>query len=79
MAALLLLSGEVWGQGQRCETKADCTDEYNPNCSKWGYCVNLPVFGSDGPGTSKVSSQVLLMDLIQGLLVMVLNSVQHSK
>merc|ERR1719435_792385 len=53
LAALLLHSGEVWGQGQRCQTKADCTDEYNPNCSKWGYCVNLPVFGSDGPGISK--------------------------
>merc|ERR1719412_3356070 len=43
----------VDAQGQRCETQADCTDEYNPNCSKWGYCVNLPVFGSDGPGISK--------------------------
>ena len=30
------------------------SDEYNPNCSKWGYCVNLPVFGTDGPGISKV-------------------------
>ena len=63
MAALLLHTGEVWGQGQRCQTKADCTDEYNPNCSKWGYCVNLPVFGSDGPGISKASGRVSLMDL----------------
>ena len=35
-------------------------DEYNPNCSKWGYCVNLPVFGSDGPGISKVCLFVYL-------------------
>merc|ERR1719391_1964068 len=53
VAVALLGWNGVEGQGQRCETKADCTDEYNPNCSKWGYCVNLPVFGSDGPGISK--------------------------
>merc|ERR1711936_1231282 len=40
-------------QGQRCETPADCKDEYNPYCSKWGYCISYDLFGDQGPGQSK--------------------------
>ena len=29
------------------------TDEYNPYCSKWGYCISYDLYGSDGPGQSK--------------------------
>ena len=28
-------------------------DEYNPHCSKWGYCTWTPRFGDTGPGQSK--------------------------
>ena len=28
-------------------------DEYNPYCSKWGYCRPSDMFGSEGPGQSK--------------------------
>jgi len=55
---VLLLSGVlvplVEGQGLRCDTEADCAvDEYNPYCSKWGYCTWTPSFGDTGPGQSK--------------------------
>merc|ERR1711997_512456 len=43
----------VYGQGQRCKVKADCKDEYNPYCSKWGYCISYNLFGEEGPGQSK--------------------------
>merc|ERR1712106_900658 len=43
----------VSSQGLRCETAKDCeVDEYNPYCSKWGYCTWTPQFG-DGVGQSK--------------------------
>ena len=29
------------------------TDEYNPYCSKWGYCISYDLFGDQGPGQSK--------------------------
>ena len=29
------------------------TDEYNPYCSKWGYCISYNLFGEEGPGQSK--------------------------
>lgn len=42
------------GQGLRCDTPADCAvDEYNPYCSKWGYCTWTPSFGDTGPPQSK--------------------------
>jgi len=42
------------GQGLRCETAADCAvDEYNPYCSKWGYCTWTPSFGNEGPPQSR--------------------------
>jgi len=55
---LLLLVGvfvaSISGQGLRCDTQADCAvDEYNPYCSKWGYCTWTPGFGDTGPGQSK--------------------------
>lgn len=50
---LLLVVAGVHCQGQRCETRADCKDEYNPYCSKWGYCISYDLYGSDGPGRSK--------------------------
>ena len=28
-------------------------DEYNPYCSKWGYCISYNLFGEEGPGQSK--------------------------
>ena len=28
-------------------------DEYNPYCSKWGYCISYDLFGNEGPGQSK--------------------------
>jgi len=40
-------------QGQRCEVPSDCKDEYNPYCSKWGYCISYNLFGEEGPGQSK--------------------------
>eukprot|EP00091_Calanus_sinicus_P003073 TRINITY_DN13222_c0_g1_i1.p1 TRINITY_DN13222_c0_g1~~TRINITY_DN13222_c0_g1_i1.p1 ORF type:complete len:105 (+),score=18.47 TRINITY_DN13222_c0_g1_i1:26-316(+) len=44
----------VYGQGLRCDTPADCAvDEYNPYCSKWGYCTWTPSFGDTGPPQSK--------------------------
>jgi len=39
--------------GQRCEVPSDCKDEYNPYCSKWGYCISYNAFGEEGPGQSK--------------------------
>merc|ERR1719232_1925434 len=42
------------GQGLTCETPKDCeVDEYNPYCSKWGYCTWTPQFGNEGPPQSK--------------------------
>ena len=29
------------------------SDEYNPYCSKWGYCISYNLFGEEGPGQSK--------------------------
>ena len=29
------------------------SDEYNPYCSKWGYCTWTPSFGDTGPPQSK--------------------------
>jgi len=39
--------------GQRCKVPSDCKDEYNPYCSKWGYCISYNAFGEEGPGQSK--------------------------
>ena len=29
------------------------SDEYNPYCSKWGYCTWTPSFGNEGPPQSR--------------------------
>jgi len=51
---LSILCVSVYSQGLRCETTADCAvDEYNPYCSKWGYCTWTPSFGDTGPPQSK--------------------------
>eukprot|EP00092_Neocalanus_flemingeri_P007571 GFUD01008171.1.p1 GENE.GFUD01008171.1~~GFUD01008171.1.p1 ORF type:complete len:353 (+),score=88.88 GFUD01008171.1:170-1228(+) len=52
LLSTLLVS--VSSQGLRCDTPADCAvDEYNPYCSKWGYCTWTPSFGDTGPPQSK--------------------------
>ena len=28
-------------------------DEWNPYCSKWGYCISYDAYGADGPGQSR--------------------------
>jgi len=43
----------VNGQGQRCEAPSDCTSEYAPFCSKWGWCVWTELYGEEGPPQSK--------------------------
>merc|ERR1719433_1889244 len=53
--ALIFLSAVIGanGQGLTCETPKDCeVDEYNPYCSKWGYCTWTPQFGDTGPPQS---------------------------
>lgn len=42
----------VLGQGQRCEATPDCTSEYAPFCSKWGWCVWTDLYGEEGPPQS---------------------------
>ena len=32
-------------------------DEYNPYCSKWGYCISYNLFGEEGPDQSKGAVQ----------------------
>jgi len=44
-------------QGQRCKVPSDCKDEYNPYCSKWGYCISYNLFGEEGPDQSKGAVQ----------------------
>jgi len=44
-------------QGQRCKVPPDCKDEYNPYCSKWGYCISYNLFGEEGPDQSKGAVQ----------------------
>lgn len=53
VASLVLLVIQVHSQGTRCQTRADCTDKWNPYCSKWGYCISYDAHGSDGPGQSR--------------------------
>jgi len=45
--------GKVSSQGLKCDKPSDCTDEYNPYCSKWGYCTWTPKFGDTGPPQSR--------------------------
>merc|ERR1712227_188195 len=54
IVALSLIITSADGQGLTCETPKDCeVDEYNPYCSKWGYCTWTPQFGNEGPPQSK--------------------------
>jgi len=52
LAMLTVSVQKVKTQGQRCESPSDCTDEWNPYCSKWGYCTWTPKFGNEGPPQS---------------------------
>jgi len=40
------------GQGQQCVQPSDCTSEYAPYCSKWGWCVWTSLYGDQGPPQS---------------------------
>jgi len=54
IVALSLIITSADGQGLTCETPKDCeVDEYNPYCSKWGYCTWTPQFGDQGPPQSQ--------------------------
>jgi len=49
---LISLVPDVLGQGQRCDATPDCTSEYAPFCSKWGWCVWTDLYGNEGPPQS---------------------------
>eukprot|EP00088_Acartia_fossae_P069055 TRINITY_DN8914_c0_g1_i3.p1 TRINITY_DN8914_c0_g1~~TRINITY_DN8914_c0_g1_i3.p1 ORF type:complete len:341 (+),score=67.16 TRINITY_DN8914_c0_g1_i3:49-1023(+) len=49
---LILLPGTALGQGQQCSQPSDCTSEYAPYCSKWGWCVWTSLYGEEGPPQS---------------------------
>jgi len=54
LCILISFFARTHAQGLTCETPKDCeVDEYNPYCSKWGYCTWTPQFGDTGPPQSK--------------------------